>query len=485
MPSPDDNRPALVLFRNDLRLEDNPALNAARLSGCPLVCVYIYETEGDAAFRRPGSASRWWLHHSLESLSSSIRSKGGSLILRSGRLVSAVESLIAETGACEVHASRRYDPAGLEADTELADALRDGDIPFYRHEGFLLHEPSSVRTSSNRFYRVFSPFARKVIPLVQDARPETCDLPFHFASPPESDKLGDYAFLPSEPDWASGFSPQWQPGEEGAQTTLQHFLSNGLSDYTVGRDHPGKYGTSRLSAHLAFGEISPRQVWHGVETAAPRNPGRGVTTFQRELIFREFAWHLLTNLPQMAWSNIDSRFDRFPWQEDANDPSLIDWQKGLTGYPIVDAGMRELWQTGWMHNRVRMIVASFLTKHLMVHWKRGEEWFYDTLVDADPANNAFNWQWTAGSGADAAPFFRIFAPVTQGRRFDADGRYVRAFVPEIAALPDKFLHAPWEAPDDVLSAANVKLGVDYPRPLVDHAAARQRALDAFKGLKDD
>ncbi|OXT00237.1 hypothetical protein B7H23_08690 [Notoacmeibacter marinus] len=485
MTAADNDVPVLVLFRNDLRLEDNQALLAAQRTGAPILCVYVHETEGGSAFRPLGGASRWWLHHSLAALSAAIANKGGALVLRSGRLVSAIEALIAETGARHVHATRRFDPAGRQADEELADALAASDIAFERHDGFLLHDPSSIRTSSDRHYSVFSPFARKLIPVIQDAQPEANDGPFHFFDPPQSDDLSTYGFLPTSPNWAAGFAPHWQPGEVGAQKSLERFLTDALDDYATGRDRPAVQGTSRLSPHLAFGEIGPRQVWRAIETVGPQKTGRDVTTFQREIVFREFAWQLLANRPEMTWDNIDGRFDRFPWDEDPNGAPLRAWRKGRTGYPIVDAGMRQLWQTGWMHNRVRMIVASFLTKHLMVHWKRGEEWFHDTLIDFDPANNAFNWQWTAGSGADAAPFFRIFAPVTQGRKFDSEGNYVRAFVPELAALPAKFIHAPWEAPDDVLSEAGVKLGSDYPRPMVDHSVARERALDAFKAMKGD
>ncbi|WP_253380998.1 FAD-binding domain-containing protein [Notoacmeibacter sp. MSK16QG-6] len=485
MPEADQNTPVLVLFRNDLRLRDNPALIAASRSDAPILCVYVHETEGGPAFRPLGGASRWWLHHSLDALSTAIARQGGELILRSGRLVSVVEGLVAETGAKHVHAARRYDPGGDEADEELADALAAADVAFERHEGFLLHDPTAIRTSTDRHYSVFSPFARKLVPLIQDIEPVTEDTPLRFAAAPDSEELASFAFLPNSPNWASGFEPLWQPGEAGAQAALEHFVSDALADYAVGRDRPAMSGTSRLSPHLAFGEISPRQVWRAVEAAAPRLPARDVTTFQREIVFREFAWHLLANRPDMAWDNIDKRFDAFPWNADRESPALLAWQKGETGYPIVDAGMRQLWQTGWMHNRVRMIVASFLTKHLMIHWKRGEEWFMDTLIDADPGNNAFNWQWTAGSGADAAPFFRIFAPVTQGRKFDTGGAYVRRFVPEIAALPDKYVHAPWEAPDSVLSEAGVKLGDHYPRPMVDHRAARERALDAFKAMKGE
>jgi deoxyribodipyrimidine photo-lyase len=301
----------------------------------------------------------------------------------------------------------------------------------------------------------------------------------------ESLEIEDLGLLPTEPDWAQGLRDTWQPGTKGARHLLETFVKDKLTAYREDRDTPALDVTTRLSPHLRFGEISPREVWQAAEVAdAPRE---AVFKFHQELLWREFSYHLLYHYPDLASVNYQSKFDDFPWRDHETGEAakdLLAWQKGRTGYPIVDAGMRQLWQTGWMHNRVRMIVASFLIKHLMIDWRAGEAWFWDTLVDADPANNAASWQWVAGSGADAAPYFRIFNPVLQGEKFDGNGDYTRHWVPEVAKLPNRYLHKPWAAPKSTLDDAGVRLGSDYPRPLVDHKQARERALEAFKSIGD-
>jgi deoxyribodipyrimidine photo-lyase len=345
-------------------------------------------------------------------------------------------------------------------------------------------EPWRIKTRQGEPYKVFTPFWKALRAAMPPDRPLAA--PEHVRgvmSGPESDRLDDWGLLPTMPDWAGGLREAWTPGEAGARARLEAFLEEGLDRYADGRDRPDRSGTSRLSPHLHFGEVSPRQAWHGALGAqASRDlPERQVGAFLRELGWREFCLHLLHHWPRLPVQAWRSDFAAFAWAEDR--AGLSAWQAGRTGYPIVDAGMRELWRTGWMHNRVRMVAASFLVKHLLIPWQDGEAWFWDTLVDADLASNAANWQWVAGSGADAAPYFRIFNPVLQGRRFDPDGAYVRQWVPELGRLPANHVHAPWEAPAAVLEGAGVRLGIDYPHPLVDHKAARKRALAAFDAIR--
>jgi deoxyribodipyrimidine photo-lyase len=349
-------------------------------------------------------------------------------------------------------------------------------------DGQLLHEPARLKTGSGGPYRVYTPFWRafteEVPPRPPVDAPESID-PFDGGL--ASDRLSDWALLPTRPDWASGIAEEWSPGEAGAEERLERFIGEALDGYADKRDLPGAPFTSKLSPHLAFGEITPFQIWQAAEDAREGVPARDLATFRKELVWREFSYHLLVNFPSLPVENFNEDFDAFPWR--GTNDQLECWQRGRTGYPIVDAGMRELWQTGWMHNRVRMIVGSFLVKHLLIDWRHGEAWFRDTLVDADPASNTASWQWIAGSGADAAPYFRIFNPILQGEKFDADGSYVRRFVPELADLPDTYLHKPWEAPEQVLEKAGVKLGGTYPRPVVEHKGARDRALAAYQEMK--
>ncbi|NBS01712.1 MAG: deoxyribodipyrimidine photo-lyase [Rhizobiales bacterium] len=478
--------PFLVWFRDDLRLSDHPALVAALASDCPVVPVYVYD-EHSPAFRPMGGASRWWLHHSLAALDLSLRAKGSYLRIVRGAAQTAIAQLVDHYQASGMVWSRRYGAAEIAVDASIKAWCKDHGISCESFNGSLLVEPWQVTTQAGQPMKVFTPFwksARANHSFTQPL-PAPVILPVVTATAsPLEIPLDDLTLLPTKPDWAKGFTEHWQAGEAGAQQRLLDFLDDGLKGYGEDRNRPDRNNVSRLAPYLRFGNISPRQVWHvavnrmqaGECTASERD----LTVFQSELGWREFSYHLLFHNPDLVRKNYQARFDKFPWR---NDPAALKaWQNGMTGYPIVDAGMRQLWQTGWMHNRVRMVVASFLIKHLMIDWRDGEAWFWDTLLDADPASNAASWQWVAGSGADAAPYFRIFNPVLQGERFDPKGDYVRHFVPELARLPKEFIHKPWTASEWVLREAGITLGTDYPAPLIDHKTGRDRALAAFSSI---
>lgn len=473
-----DTNPTLVWFRNDLRVADNPALLEAARRSVPVIALYILddETAGD---RRAGGAARWWLHGSLAALSERLSALGGQLILRRGRARDILDDVIVETNAARVFWNRCYEPFSIERDRLIKASLQDRGIEAKSFNGSLLFEPWTIETKAGGFYKVYTRYWQacraKGDPEAPCPTPDHV-LPFEVKIP--SDQLDEWALLPTSSDWAAGFRERWKPGETGAMMRLETFLDSALDGYSDGRDFPADAVTSNLSPHLHIGDISPRQVWK----MTIDNAGWTSATekFLKEIVWREFAYHVFYYLPSIADQPMNERFRAFPWRDD--DKHLKAWQKGETGYPMVDAGMRELWQTGHMHNRVRMVTASFLVKHLLLPWQRGEQWFWDTLVDADMAVNTFSWQWVAGSGADAAPYFRIFNPITQGSKFDPNADYIRKYVPEIAALPDKYIHAPWEAPDDILSQAKIQLGETYPHPIVDHKRARERALEAFKSL---
>ncbi|MFQ3622290.1 MAG: deoxyribodipyrimidine photo-lyase [Acetobacteraceae bacterium] len=468
--------PVLLWFRQDLRLTDNPALEAARATGRPVVAVFVLDRESPGRWA-PGAASLWWLHHSLAALSAELARRGSALILRRGRYEEVLPRLAAETGARAVYANRLYEPWAREADAATAAALKAMGVPIHGFNGSLLHEPWTLRTKTGGPYGVYTPFSRASF--AAGAPPRPTPAPDRLPAPatvPPSERLEDWALPPTSPDWAGGLRETWRPGEAGAAARLERFVARALARYDAERNRPDLDGTSGLSPHLHWGELSPGQVWHAAEAAAaPR--GAALETFLKELIWRDFSYHLLWHRPEMPEAPLKQAFARFPWRDDA--AALRAWQRGRTGYPIVDAGMRQLWRTGWMHNRVRMIVASFLVKHLLLPWQAGEAWFWDTLVDADLASNSASWQWVAGCGADAAPYFRIFAPVTQGETYDPDGAYVRRWVPELARLPAAHIHAPWTAPPLVLKDAGVVLGTTYPAPIVDHGRARARALQAL------
>lgn len=475
-------RPAIVWFRQDLRLADNPALLAAVERGGPVVPVYIWspQEEGDFA---PGAASRWWLHHSLAGLDAALRKRGSRLVLRQGPLLRQLRAVAKETGAAAVFWNERYEPDAFSRDQEIRAALAADGIEGETTNGALLFEPWTIRNKAGNPYQVFTPFWKACLAVGDPPAPAPA--PARLRAPgswPVSLSLDALGLLP-KPDWAGGLRDAWQPGEAGALASLKQFIADGLADYSRERNRPDRRGTSRLSPHLHFGELGPRQVWHGCinrpgESSAGGSRG---SQFMAEMGWREFANHLLFHFPETTTEPLRKQFRNFPWQKDRR--LLTAWQRGLTGFPFVDAGMRQLWATGWMHNRVRMVVGSFLVKDLLIDWRRGAAWFWDTLVDADLANNTLGWQWIAGCGADAAPYFRVFNPVAQGEKFDPQGEYVGRWVPELAGLPAKWIHKPDEAPASVLAAAGVKLGSTYPRPVVSHEVARSVALEAYRTIR--
>ncbi len=474
---------AIMWFRNDLRLSDNPALHAAATSGVPVIPVFILDDETPGAWR-PGGASRWWLDGSLAALHKSLTGLGTRLILARGPTRDVLARLVSETGATTVHCSRAYEPWAIALEAQLKADLDAVGVALKRYRGAILFEPESLRTQQGAPFQVYTPFARAALDLHDTGG--ILPPPPALAKPrrwPNSDTLSDWALKPSKPDWAGGLRNTWKPGEEAARQRLDAFLSEDIARYHDDRNRPDIDTTSRLSPHLHHGEISVRQCWQSARAMADRDPARarGPDVFLKELLWREFSYHTLVHNPSLPDLPCREAFARFPWAPESD--ALAHWQRGRTGYPIVDAGMRQLWTTGWMHNRVRMIVASFLVKHLLQPWQAGEAWFWDTLVDADLAANAASWQWVTGSGIDAAPYFRIFNPIKQGETFDPEGDYVRTWCPELARLPAPEIHAPWAAREATLAAAGVALGSTYPHPIVDHMAARKRALAAFESLK--
>jgi deoxyribodipyrimidine photo-lyase len=482
--APASGAPCIVWFRDDLRLSDHPALHEAAGAGSPVICLYILDETLPFPARPLGAAARWWLARSLRSLEQSLDAIGARLVLRRGPAAQIIADLAQETGAETVFWNEiAYEPYETQAN-QVALRLEAIGVGSQRFPGDLLVAPARIRNKEGRGLRVFTPFWKRVQALGAPRQP----LPAPKALKPgpwtRGDKLEDWHLEPTRPDWAGGLRETWTPGEKSAQARLGTFLKMGLAGYSGNRDRPDRAGTSGLSPHLRFGEISPRQIWYAARFAADERPAVSgdVEKFLSELGWREFCRHLLFDVPDLAVRNLQTRFDAFPWQH--NDKALTAWQRGRTGYPIVDAGMRELWQTGVMHNRVRMIVASFLVKHLLIDWREGEKWFWDTLVDADPGSNPANWQWVAGSGADAAPYFRVFNPILQGAKFDPGGAYVRRWIPELARLSDAHIHQPWSAAPLDLAAAGVELGKDYPHPIIDQKIGRERALAAYAGVRD-
>ncbi|MDX2264658.1 MAG: deoxyribodipyrimidine photo-lyase [Hyphomicrobiales bacterium] len=476
------SRPHLLWLRRDLRLGDHPALEAAAAPGAPVIPVFVHDP-GLGGTWALGAASRWWLDGSLRALDAALRARGSRLVLRSGLAVDTLRALARETKASAVYFTRGYEPFIKPVEIALRDALAEDGVECRRFGGHILNEPEDVMNKSGEPFKVFTPYYKTVLargePRAPKPAPETLAAPKTW---PKSENLDSWGFQPTKPDWAGGMRAAWTPGEAGAHARLQEFTTAIMRGYGESRNMPGQDGTSRLSPHLAFGEISPHQVWMAVSAAAETaGASGGAESYLREIVWREFSYQLLFHNPRLPDQAFRPEFAPFPFVEDS--AGLRAWRRGRTGYPIVDAGMRQLWQTGWMHNRVRMIVASFLIKHLLIDWREGERWFWDTLVDADLANNSSSWQWVAGSGADAAPYFRIFNPVLQGEKFDAEGGYIRRFVPELAGLAPEHIHAPWNAPPAALAKAGVRLGRTYPAPIVDHAKARARALAAYEKIK--
>ena len=469
---------ALVWFRHDLRLDDNPALRAALDQGFTPIPVYVHAPQEEGEWS-PGAASLAWLHRSLAALDADLRARGSRLLLREGPSAPALQALVEQTGAVAVFWNRKYEPATQPRDASLKKRLREQGLQVESFNGCLLFEPWDLATQQGGPYKVFTPFWRSA--LARWRAPATWDAPgalpaFEDALPGES--LDAWRLAPAL-GWDAGFWKVWTPGEAGAREALEVFIDGALNGYRTDRDRPDRTGTSRLSPHLHFGEIAPWRITAELERARTAANSADMDGYIRELGWREFAYHLLHHFPQTTTQNLNPRFAHFDWAK-VDPKALKAWQHGRTGVPIVDAGLRELWATGYMHNRVRMIVASYLTKHLRYHWLQGARWFWDTLVDADLANNTLGWQWTAGTGADAAPYFRVFNPVTQAEKFDPKGTYIAHWVPELAAVPVPLRFAPWEKPD-VMS----RIAPDYPRrPLVDLAEGRAGALAAYRKTGD-
>ena len=460
--------PAIVWLRQDLRLADNPALYSA--SNHPLFAVYICD-EQDPWF--PGGASRWWLHKSLNVLKQSFKERGVQLVFKRGNPLCILKALAQETKACGVYWNRSYEPYAINRDKEIKSYLNNAGIPCQSFNGSLLAEPWEIQTNTKGPYQVFTPFW-KVLQSLSFPKPSPIPDLQGWNVPIISESIEEWGLKPTT--WGQGLEENWQPGEKGAWERLSQFLEEGIESYARKRDYPSESGTSHLSPYLHWGELSPTQIWNQVSLVH----GAEALPFLRQLGWREFSYHLLFHFPELPSKPLRSSFESFPWEVDAD--TLKAWQTGKTGYPLVDAGMRELWHTGSMHNRVRMVVASFLVKHLLLPWQKGEEWFWDTLVDANLANNAVSWQWVAGCGADAAPYFRIFNPILQSQKFDFKGTYIKQWVPELRALDFPYIHSPWQTPPEVLKKAEIKLGTTYPFPTVDHAFARKRALEALKTL---
>ena len=470
---------SLVWFRRDLRIQDNPALAAAANAGLPLIAVYVFAPDEEAPWA-PGGASNWWLHHALAGLANELAALGVPLIIRSGKSLDVLTGLASEYRVSALYWNRCYEPATIARDTAIKHSLGKRGLDVQSFNASLLFEPQQVRNRSGQPFRVFTPFWKHLRSLPVEA-------PVHVAegrlapplSAPASLSPGDLGLLPDTP-WDKDFYRHWKPDRKGAEAALQRFVYKHLESYKQQRDLPGADGTSMLSPYLHWGQLGPREVWRAVQQTDLADNAGGYT-FLSEIAWREFAYHLLYHFPETPEQPLNPAYSRFPWEPDRG--YLEAWQSGLTGYPIVDAGMRQLWKTGWMHNRVRMIAASFLVKHLLQPWQAGAAWFWDTLVDADLASNTMGWQWTAGCGADAAPYFRIFNPILQGEKFDPEGAYVRTWAPELGKLPARYIHQPWEAPSSVLQQAGVRLGDNYPEPVIAHAAGRERALAALSANK--
>ena len=463
----------LVWFREDLRLHDNPALHYAASSGS-VAAIYIYP-EGT------GGASKWWLDKSLARLSEALGQQGVELVLKTGAAADILSQALRSSKADKVVWNRVYSPTGISLGEEVKNSL--GAQASRSFNGLLLTEPSEVFNKQGTPFKVFTPYWRHCQSIITPRPIEALPKLNAFDLAMDSEALADWGLHPENPDWSNGLRDRWQPGEEGAQARWQIFLETSIRSYKDGRDFPATDNTSYLSPHLTFGEISANQCWLDVhEAIASRElDSTNGLKFLSEIGWREYSRYLLVHFPTIETEPFNKKFTEFPWQVDQK--LLKAWQTGQTGYPLVDAGMRELWHTGYMHNRVRMVVASFLTKHCLIHWRDGADWFWDTLVDADIGSNTASWQWVAGCGADAAPYFRIFNPTLQSQKFDKQGDYLRKWLPELRELPAKYIHKPSDASAEILAAANITLGKDYPNPIVDHASARADALEAYSSIK--
>ncbi len=464
---------ALYWFRQDLRCHDNPALTQACANHQKVIPIYIKESVPSLPM---GGAQHWWLHHSLGALKNSLRQHNLDLFLRQGEPLTLLKDLVEIHQVETVYWNRCYEPSHRVRDERIKTELKTLGIKVVSCNGSLLYEPWDVLNKSGEYYKVFTAYWRQCLKQMRARAPyEIRDWPQLHSI--DSETLEHWQLLPKNPDWASGFAEYWQPGEQGAWKKLNEFLLNGLGDYKERRNRPDLEATSRLSPHLHFGELSPQQIWTAVHNQLHDSHYTlsSIESFFSELGWREFSYYLLYHVPKLPEHHFKTSFDSFLWED--NPQALILWQKGMTGYPIVDAGMRELWCTGYMHNRVRMIVASFLTKDLLIDWRQGAAWFWNTLLDADLANNSASWQWVAGSGADAAPYYRIFNPVLQGEKFDPKGNYVKRWIPELSSLPSQWIHCPWNTPKSLIVPSA------YPAPIVDHSVARQRALERYKQLK--
>ena len=478
--------PPIVWFRLDLRLADNPALSAAVATGGPIIPVFVWAPEEESPWE-PRGATRWWLHRSLEALDKSLGTRGSRLLIRCGPTLPALLRLAEETGAGAIFWNRRYEPATIKRDKQIKESLRTAGLEVASSNSALLHEPWEVENKTGKPYQVFTPYWKAC--LANPDPTEPLPAPKKLAAPtkwPDGAPLASLRLQPTIP-WDGGLKKAWIPGETAGLAMIDRTCSSIFESYSEERNRPDHAGTSKLSPYLHFGEIGPRQIWHALRRTGERE-GWPVSKWRQsqflaEVGWREFAHHLLYHFPYTPEQPLRNEWEKFSWPG-INPTHLHAWQHGQTGYPIVDAGMRELWATGWMHNRVRMIVASFLTKDLVIPWQEGARWFWDTLVDADLASNTLGWQWTAGCGADAAPYFRVFNPVSQGQKFDPEGNYVRQWIPELAKLPGDTIHAPWEVHPALLAAAKVTLGKTYPAPIVDHGLARQKALNLFDAFRE-
>jgi len=471
--------PAIVWFRLDLRLSDNPALAAAVAHGGPVIPVFIHDPEAEGGWQ-PGGASDWWLHHALEDLDAQLTKAGSPLIIRKGDSLKEIQKLVGETGADLVVWNRRHEPDIIARDTLVKTKLRNAGLKAESFNGNLLHEPHLVKNLSGNPFQVFTPFWKNCLANLKFGEP--LKAPRKLTPPdkaPKSVALKELSLLPKI-KWDVQMRESWEPTRSGGEKRLKTFVAKAVKAYPTDRDIPKIDGTSKLSPYLHFGQISPLEIVDAVRSVGALGT-KGGDKFVAEVGWREFGHHLLHHFPETPDRPLRREFEQFPWAPDKK--LLRAWQRGRTGYPVVDAGMRQLWATGWMHNRVRMIAASVLVKHFLQPWQAGAKWFWDTLVDADLASNTLGWQWAGGCGADAAPYFRVFNPVLQGLKFDPDGEYVRRWVPELAKVPAEWIHEPWNAPMHVLAEAGVTLGKDYPAPLVSLEAGRDRALAAFKKLR--